>query len=82
MSPLTGSPRQNLAQQIAAQASEIQEVALAMRKYANREVVSVDSGSPVLTTAAIFAGLLRVAQLSLGIALKLGKLEGSKNNVS
>jgi len=53
-----------------------------MRKYANREVVSVDSGSPVLTTAAIFAGLLRVAQLSLGIALKLGKLEGSKNNVS
>ena len=79
MSPLTGSPRQNLAQQIAAQASEIQDIALEMRKHANREVVSSDPVSRAVTTANVYAGLLRVVQLALAISMKLGRLEASKH---
>ena len=80
-SPFAGSPRQNLAMAIAAQAHELQTVALEIRKHANREVVSGDPVSRAATTSNVYAGLLRVVQLALAISMKLGRLEGVKNNV-
>ncbi len=64
---------------IADQANELQAVALEMRKHANREVVSSDPVSRTVTSSNVYAGLLRVMQLSLAMAMKLGRLEGGKH---
>ncbi|MDX2054052.1 MAG: hypothetical protein SFV15_16755 [Polyangiaceae bacterium] len=80
MNAFTGSPRQNLAMQIADACHEVQTIGIEMRRHANKEVVSVDPNSRAQTQASVYAGLLRLAQLILAIAMKLGKLEGSRNN--